>query len=69
MNDTLPAAYQAIAMEVIYDLAGRVLRATTLEERAGSGATLAHFVRMRDPRVAKVVADVAEKVAKRGKNG
>ena len=65
MNDTLPAAYQAIPAEVLYNMS---VWAATLpaEERPGAYAAVNRMWRMRDPNVAKVVAQQAEKVAKKG---
>jgi hypothetical protein len=67
MNDTLPAAFQSIPMEVLYHLAGRAPAAPTPEERAGMALSLCYLVKMRDPRIAKLMAEEAEKQAKKGK--
>lgn len=69
MQDTLPAAFAQVPMEVMYHLAGRAASLPTPEERAGMALTVCYLVRMRDPNIAKIVAQQAEKVAKRGKHG
>jgi hypothetical protein len=66
MHDTLPAAFQSIPLEVLYHLAGRAPMAPTPEERAGMALALCYLVKMRDPKIADLVAVEAEKAAKRG---
>lgn len=69
MQDTLPAAFQAVPMEVIYHLTSWVRSLPTLEERGGAALTVNYLIRMRSPEIAKTMAEVAEKQAKRGKHG
>jgi len=70
MQDTLPAAFQAIRDEVLVHLAGFALTRSTPEERGGSALVLAEIVRKRSPQFAQIVAVEAEKAAaKRGKHG
>jgi len=65
MHETLPAAFQSIPMEVLYHLAGRAPLAPTPEERAGMALAVCYLVKLRDPKVAQLVAAEAEKAVKR----
>lgn len=65
MKDTLPAEFQAVPPNVLYALS---VWAGTLPdlERPGAHATINRLWRMRDPKIAELVAVEAEKAAKRG---
>ena len=67
MNDTLPAAFAQVPMEVVVHLAGFALTRATVEERGGAALVLCEMVRKRSPEFAKVMAAEAEKRAKKGK--
>ena len=67
MNDTLPAAFAQVPMEVIYHMTTWARSLPTLEERGGAAQAVNYLVRMRDPNIARVVAEQAEKTTKRAK--
>ena len=68
MNDTLPAAYQAVPVEVIYDMSAWADRLPATHQ-LGAYAVVNRMWRMRNPQIAKLMEQQAKKVAKRGKNG
>ena len=68
MQDTLPAAFAQVPMECIFHCT-RWIRSLPVEYQGGAGLLLNHIVGMRDPNIAKLVTEQAEKTAKRGKNG
>ena len=66
MNDTLPAEFQAISPNCLYSLSVWAMTLPDLE-RPGAHATINRIWRLRDPQIARTMAEQVEKQAKKGK--
>jgi len=66
MQDTLPAAYQTVPVEVIHNMAAWAERLPA-SHQLGAYAAVNRLWRMRDPQIARLMADHVEKASKKGK--
>lgn len=65
MNENLPHAFQAVPTEVMYHLSSWAKNLPTPEERGGAAQLVNYMWKMRDPSLAALMTQEAEKAATR----